>query len=131
MDLIHHITQGNRRFLIMKDPATDMRGFIMELRRVTPSGVRGETMLEVFGVERYLADVVYIPEDRRDLYQNENEALKFANGNIIKDREIMQPTTTLEERQAVERELAAKLTELERLFNTQFITRATNQDQQV
>jgi hypothetical protein len=87
MDLVHHITQGNRRFLLMKDPSTDMRGFILELKRVIPTGVRGETLLEVVGVERFLADVVYIPEERRGLYLNEEDALYFANGKLVKDRE--------------------------------------------
>ena len=85
MDLIHTITQGNRRFAIIKDPTEDMRGFILELKRVVPSAVRGQSTLEVVGAERYIADTVYIPEDRRGLYLNEADALWFANGKIIKD----------------------------------------------
>ena len=87
MDLIHHVTQGNRRFLLLKNPSDDMRGFIVELKRLIPTQVRGETMLEVSGAERYIADQVYIPEERRGLYLNEADALWFANGRIVKDNE--------------------------------------------
>jgi hypothetical protein len=41
-----------------------MRGFLLELRRVTPTMVRGETLVEVVGRERFIAEVVQIPQDR-------------------------------------------------------------------
>jgi hypothetical protein len=31
--------------------------------------------------------MIHIPEERRGLYLNEDQALKFANGRIIKDSE--------------------------------------------
>ena len=71
MDLIHLVTRGNRRFSLIKEPERDMRGFIVELKRVTPSTV-GEYLLEVTGLDRFIAETVYIPEERRDLYLNES-----------------------------------------------------------
>ena len=62
-----------------------MRGFIVELKRVTPTFVRGEQLVEVTGADRFIADTVYIPEDRRGMYADETKALRFANGMIIKD----------------------------------------------
>lgn len=83
MDLVHTITNGNRRFVLLRNPEEDLRGFLIEMKRLTPSAVRGEFMLEVVGIERFIADMVYIPDERRGLYLN--EALRFANGRIIKD----------------------------------------------
>ena len=37
------------------------------------------------GADRFIADTVYIPEDRRGMYMDDTKALKFANGRIIKD----------------------------------------------
>lgn len=42
-------------------------------------------MAEVVGVSRIAIDQVFIPPERQGLYQNENEALKFATGRMIKD----------------------------------------------
>lgn len=47
-----------------------MRGFVLELKRVNPTAVRNMTVIEVEGVERFLADTIYIPEERRGLYSN-------------------------------------------------------------
>ena len=44
-------------------------------------------MVEVTGADRFIADMVYIPEDRRGMYMDDAKALKFANGRIIKDTE--------------------------------------------
>lgn len=85
MDLIHTVTRGNRRFIIMRNPEEDMRGFIVEIKRVTPSAVRGESVVEVMGADRFLAETVFIPEDRVGLYSEERKALRFATGRIIKD----------------------------------------------
>lgn len=68
MDLVHNVTRGNRRFLLLNDPQFDMNGFILEIKRVNPSTVRGESLVEVVGVERFIADSVFIPEDRQGLY---------------------------------------------------------------
>ena len=84
MDLVHHISRGNRKFVIM-NREEDMRGFVIEMRRMIPTVVRGEALIEVEGVDRFIADMIYIPEERRDLYLNEAQALKFANGRLIKD----------------------------------------------
>ena len=65
----------------------EMRGFVLELKRVNPTAVRNMTVIEVEGVERFLADTIYIPDERRGLYSNPNNALKFANGRIIHDKE--------------------------------------------
>lgn len=85
MDLVHHVSRGNRRFALIKSPQNDMRGFVLEMKRLTPTVIRGESMIEVTACDRFIADTVYIPEERRGLYMNENEALRFANGQIIKD----------------------------------------------
>ena len=84
MDLVHHISRGNRKFVIM-NREEDMRGFVIEMRRMIPTVVRGEALIEVEGVDRFIADMIYIPEERRDLYLNEAQALKFANGRLIND----------------------------------------------
>lgn len=63
-DLVHLVTQANRRFAIIKEPARDMRGFIVEIKRVTPTMVRGETQIEIVGRDRFIADVVQVPADR-------------------------------------------------------------------
>ncbi len=47
MDLVHHVSRGNRRFVLMKNPEEDLRGFIVELVRMTPSAVRGESTIEI------------------------------------------------------------------------------------
>lgn len=109
-DLIHLVSQGNRRFVIIKDPALDMRGFLLELKRITPTLVRGETIVEVTGLDRFIADTVYIPPERQGLYLNENEALKFANGRIIKDSLIKNgEEEKVEEKAAYDREITTKL----------------------
>jgi len=45
-----------------------MRGFVLELKRVNPTLDRSVTHAEVEGVDRFIADMVYIPEERRGLY---------------------------------------------------------------
>jgi hypothetical protein len=42
MDLIHHCTRGDRKFVIMKNEI-DMRGFVLEIKRVDSTMVRNET----------------------------------------------------------------------------------------
>lgn len=84
-DLVHLATQTNRRFALIKEPQRDTRGFILEIKRLNPSFVRGESLVEVVGKERFIADVVQVPADRQGLYASEAEALKFANGRVIKD----------------------------------------------
>jgi hypothetical protein len=44
-------------------------------------------MAEVVGVSRIAIDSIFIPEERRGLYPNENDALQFATGRIIKDQD--------------------------------------------
>lgn len=44
-------------------------------------------MIEIVGADRFIAETVYIPEERRGLYLNEAQAVKFANGRIIKDQD--------------------------------------------
>ena len=111
MDLVHHVSRGNRRFVLIKNPEQDLRGFIVELVRMTPSAVRGEAMIEILGIERFLADRVYIPEDRRGLYLNEAQALRFANGRILKDRDFSDDLQRLSTTQLIE--LSDKLKDLE------------------
>ena len=94
---------------------------------MTPSAVRGETLIEILGVERFLADRVFIPEDRRGLYLNEAQALRFANGRIIKDRDFSEESK-LSSTQLVE--ISEKLKELEELFDKEFTFRANTPDQQ-
>ena len=97
MDLVHHVSRGNRRFALIKKPELDMRGFILEMRRLTPTAVRGESMIEVVACDRFIADTVYIPEERRGLYINESDSLRFANGQIIKDSPLEERFTTWQE----------------------------------
>ena len=83
MDLIHQVTRGNRKFLLMAREE-DMRGFVVELKHITPTLVRNETLVEVEGVDRMLVFQLGVPEDRRELYRD-GEGLKFARGTIVKD----------------------------------------------
>jgi hypothetical protein len=43
---------------------TEMRGFVLEMKRLNPTLNRGITLAEVEGIERFLADSIFIPEDR-------------------------------------------------------------------
>ena len=126
MDLVHHVSRGNRRFVLIKNPEQDLRGFIVELVRMTPSAVRGEAMIEMLGVERFLADRVFIPEDRRGLYLNEAQALRFANGRIIRDRDFSEETR-LSSTYLIE--ISDKLKDLEQHFHREFQFRANNPDE--
>jgi hypothetical protein len=40
-------------------------------------------MAEVVGVSRIVIDSITIPEERRGLYSNDDEAIKFATGRVI------------------------------------------------
>ncbi|TNV84991.1 hypothetical protein FGO68_gene7201 [Halteria grandinella] len=124
LDMVHIVTQSNRRFALIKEPERDMRGFILQIKRVTPTIVRGETLIEVVGKDRFIADVVQIPQERQGLYSNESEALKFANGRIIKDEIIANEEEAEDLRAAALREINEKLRELETLFNQQYGQRA-------
>jgi hypothetical protein len=113
MDLVHSISRGNRRFALINKPEVDMRGFILEMRRLTPTAIRGESMIEVVACDRFIADRVYIPEERRGLYMNESDALRFANGQIIKDSPLEQGSSSWQQLS----QIAAKLQELDAKFN--------------
>lgn len=63
LDLLNNVTRGNRRFLLLNDPQVDMNGFILEIKRINPTTTRGESLVEVVGVERFISDSVFIPED--------------------------------------------------------------------
>ena len=63
MDMVHLLLRGNRKFVIMQSE-TEMKGFILDLKRVTPTSSRNEMLAEVEGVDRFIADVIFIPEDR-------------------------------------------------------------------
>lgn len=52
MDLIHHISRGNRKFVIMATEES-MRGFVLEMKRMIPTMVRGVAMIEVEGIDRF------------------------------------------------------------------------------
>jgi hypothetical protein len=67
LDLMHHVMRGNRRFVLMSEER-EMRGFVIEIKRVNPTLVRNEFLVEVESVDRFLADTIYIPEERRGLY---------------------------------------------------------------
>ena len=41
---------------------------------------------EMVGEERVVIDSIFVPDERRGLYTNEDKALKFAKGNIIHDK---------------------------------------------
>ncbi len=70
LDLVHLVLRGNRKFILMKSEE-EMRGFVLELKRTIPTLVRGELMAEVEGVDRFVADSIYIPEERQGLYLND------------------------------------------------------------
>ena len=59
-------------------------GYIVKIDNYqrTPNG---QTVIKVVGQHRMHVDEFYIPEDVRDLYPNEDEALWFARGRIIQD----------------------------------------------
>ena len=72
---------NNRKFIVMRK-ITDMRGVTMILKNVMQTS---QVIAEVVGDQRIVIDSVYIPEERRGIYRNDDEALKFAKGTIIKD----------------------------------------------
>ena len=76
-------------------------------------------MIEVTACDRYIADRVFIPEERRGLYINESEALRFANGQIVKDQELQRDLPWQELLV-----ISEKLRQLEKRFQEQFRIRA-------
>ena len=64
---------------------TDMRGFRLGIRQIIRHGEDRQVVAEIVGEERVVIDSIFIPEDRRGLYSNESQALKFASGRIIRD----------------------------------------------
>lgn len=67
LDLLHLVLRGNRRFVLMRS-YSEMRGFVLFVKQVFPSTQRNVQMVEVEGVDRFIGDKIYIPEDRRGLY---------------------------------------------------------------
>lgn len=122
LDLVHHVTRGSRRFVMMRD-YTEMKGFVLEMKRTIPTLVRGEVLIEVEGIERYVVDRVFIPEDRQGFYLDESQALRFATGRVIKDIE-KNNFNSQEEQREYENQLTQKLRELESLFDRQINSRA-------
>eukprot|EP00347_Sterkiella_histriomuscorum_P014351 403361204 len=123
LDMTHLILRGNRRFVIMKSEQ-EMRGFVLVLKKVTPTLVRSQVIAEVQGVERFIADQIFIPEERQNLYLDEAQALKFARGRIIKDLPTRdQFHNAIEERQN-ENGLLEKCQTMQRLFETEFDRRS-------
>ncbi len=61
--MVHLLLRGNRKFVIMQSES-EMKGFILDLKRVTPNTDRSSMLAEVEGVDRFIADVIFIPEDR-------------------------------------------------------------------
>ena len=94
-----------------------MRGFVLELKRVNPTAVRNMTVIEVEGVERFLADTIYIPEERRGLYSNVDQALKFANGRIIHDK-LKNDFIDFASENHYKKEIEEKLELLKHMFET-------------
>lgn len=45
-----------------------------------------QTIAEVEGEERLLIESIFVPEERRNLYPNFEQSLKFAKGRVIHDR---------------------------------------------
>jgi hypothetical protein len=88
-DLLHVVTasrdpQQARKFIIVRE-YTDMRGFMMFVRQVMRENDDRQLMVEVVGQERVVLDSVFIPDERRGLYQNSNQSLKFCKGRVIHD----------------------------------------------
>ena len=81
-DLVHLLTSdpnSNRNFIAVRKH-TDMRGFVLNLKQVFRSS---QIMAEVVGVSRIVIDSITNPEERRGLYSNDDEAIKFATGRVI------------------------------------------------
>jgi hypothetical protein len=121
MDMMHMILRGNRRFVLMKS-YTEMRGFVLILKTVLPTSLRNQMMAEVEGLERFVADRVYIPDERRGLYMNESEALRFADGKIIKDVERKDFDNLLLKR-LYDNEIVDKLKRTQQLFQQNYTDR--------
>lgn len=89
-DMIHFVTSnrdgqtGSKKFIIVRS-YTDMRGFRLGVRQIIRHGDERQVVAEIIGEERVVIDSIFIPEDRRGLYSNETQALKFASGRIIRD----------------------------------------------
>lgn len=88
-DLIHIVTstrdsQISRKFIIVRE-YSDMRGFRMGVRQVTRENNDRQVIVEVLGEARVRIESIFIPDERRGLYQDEAQALKFASGAIIHD----------------------------------------------
>ena len=57
----------------------------MSVKQVIRQNNERQVVVEILGEERVVIESVFIPEERRGLYQNEASALKFAKGKIIHD----------------------------------------------
>lgn len=101
-----------------------MQGFVLQLKRVNPTLNRSVIHAEVEGIDRFIADVVQIPEERRGLYMNEEEALRFSNGRILMDQERKEFESE-QEMMRYRRELEEKLNRLQTLYEEQFQQRAS------
>ena len=60
---------------------TDKWGFVLNVEKVVG------TSFIVRGIGRIAIDSIFIPEEIIGMYPNENEALRFASGRIINDRD--------------------------------------------
>lgn len=69
---------------------TDMRGFTMYLKQVLRTS---QVIAEVVGEQRIVIDEIFIPEERRGIYQNDEDALHFARGRIITDEDPYEQVT--------------------------------------
>lgn len=87
-DLVHILTtaanpspDGQKKFITMRK-YEDMRGFVVVMKHIFRSS---QVVAEIVGDARILIDSVFVPPEREGLYQNQNEALRFANGTVIED----------------------------------------------
>ena len=71
-----------KKFVVVRN-YSDMRGFVLKLEQIFNSSA--SIKAQVIGVQRIVIDSLYIPDHRAGLYQDESQAIKFADGRIISD----------------------------------------------
>ena len=71
IDLVHQILPGDRKFILMRKDQNDERyGYLVKIEEFR----RQERVfvIKIAGIERFKADDIYIPDDRRGLYPTED-----------------------------------------------------------
>jgi len=83
LQMVTACLRGDRRFILMVNRVL-MRGFVVEIKEATPTP-QGSIHARVRGISKFLGTRLYIPEESRNLYLNEESSLWYGDGNKVLD----------------------------------------------